>query len=53
MKNNTISIGGVILILLGITFFLENFIDIDINWNYVWPLIMIAVGVNMILNKKV
>jgi len=45
-----ISIVGVLLIIIGAIFFLKNFIDIPINieWKYIWPIIVIALGVKMI-----
>ena len=52
--NKKINIGGVILIILGSIFFLKNFIDIpgiDINWPYIWPLILIFIGVRLIIKK--
>ncbi len=48
MKYNKHS-GGIALITIGIVFFLKNFVNIiDINWDYIWPLILIVVGVGLL-----
>jgi len=44
-------LGAFILIGIGSFFFLANFINIRINWNYIWPLILVAVGINMLRTK--
>ncbi len=44
-------LGAFILIGIGTFFFLSNFVNIHINWNYVWPLILIVVGLNMLRMK--
>ena len=52
--NKKINIGGAVLIILGSIFFLNNFIDIpgiNINWSYIWPLILIFIGVRLIMKK--
>ena len=49
------SFWGIILIALGSVFFLKNFVDIslpDINWSYIWPLILIVIGIRAILRRK-
>ena len=54
MKNKKISIWGIILILVGAVYFLKNFIDIpsiNINWSYIWPVLLIIWGVKLILRK--
>ena len=55
MKNN-LPVGGVILIVIGAYFFLNNFIDFDffrsINWEYIWPLILVFIGVRIIQKKR-
>ncbi len=46
---------GIALIALGIVFFLGNFVDlpgITINWKYIWPLILVVVGLGLLANKK-
>ena len=54
--NKNISITGLILILLGAYFILGNFIDLDflgqyVQWSYIWPLILIIIGVKMVIKK--
>ncbi len=44
-------LGAFILIVIGCFFFLTNFINIRINWNYIWPLILVAVGISMLRSK--
>ena len=46
---------GIILVVLGVVFFLKNFIDIslpDINWSYIWPLILMAIGIRAMLRRR-
>jgi len=52
IMNTNIHVGGVILVFFGIIFFINNFVKIDIEWSYVWPLVMIIFGISLILNKK-
>lgn len=47
--------GGLVLIVLGGLFFLRNFIDIpafDVNWKYVWPLILVVIGVRLLIKGR-
>ena len=46
------NIGGWVLIGMGIAFFLKNFYEININWEYIWPLMFVGLGLSMILKKK-
>jgi uncharacterized integral membrane protein len=51
---NRKDIGGIILIILGVIFFLKNFINIpgiEIKWNYIWPIILIIVGIIRLWKK--
>jgi len=52
MKNNK-NLGGIILVVIGIIFFLKNFINIPIyiNWSYVWPVIIIVIGARLYYKK--
>lgn len=43
-------LGGLILIVLGILLILNNF-DIDV-WDYVWPLVIVLVGVYLIMRGR-
>ncbi len=45
---------GFILIVIGGTYLLENFIDlpIDIPWNYVWPTLLILYGLSVLFGGK-
>ena len=46
-------IKGIILITIGVLFFLINFINIpNINWRYVWPIILIIVGIDYYGNNS-
>jgi hypothetical protein len=42
MKNSIF--GGLILILLGLYLIISNIIDINLNWNYIWPSILLILG---------
>lgn len=48
MQHKNKKVGAWILIVVGGIFFLKNFVSIDIlaniNWNYIWPLILIFLG---------
>ncbi len=44
-------IGGVIVLALGVLFLLNNTLGIDVRWHKYWPLLLIAAGIVMILNK--
>lgn len=50
MKKNFVT--GIVLVALGLFFFLNNFFEFDINFRYVWPLILIAVGIYFMLSKE-
>lgn len=47
-----LDIKGVILIIVGSIFFLNNFLGISIIWSYIWPLILIGLGVWLIMKNK-
>ncbi len=55
-KKKTMRVWGTVLIALGLVFFIKNTMGIKIfehiNWKYIWPLILIAVGINLILIPK-
>lgn len=55
MKNNKL-ISGIILIALGIFFFLANlgYIDFTVLFSIfdLWPLIFVVIGINLLFNKK-
>jgi hypothetical protein len=54
-KLNGNIIPGVILIAVGILFFLKEFNFVDFNWTSVlrlWPIVLVIIGVNMILGGK-
>ena len=40
---------GVILVLIGLFFFIKNFLP-DINWSYIYPIILIAIGGYILYN---
>jgi len=42
--------GPIILIALGVIFLLMN-LGLNINWSYVWPILIIIIGLFMLLNK--
>ncbi|HYN22700.1 MAG TPA: hypothetical protein VE078_17200, partial [Thermoanaerobaculia bacterium] len=43
-------IAGVILTLLGIIAFIEEYVEIDIRWLYdLWPLLLVGIGVWLIV----
>jgi hypothetical protein len=42
MKNSIF--GGLILILLGLYLIISNIIDFNLNWNYIWPGILLILG---------
>ena len=44
-------IGGVIVLALGVLFFINNTLGIDVRWHKYWPLLLVAAGLIMILNK--
>lgn len=50
-RNNTSVIGGVILILLGGLFLMDNFLP-RFHFGDFWPLILIAIGIGLLLNSK-
>ncbi len=50
-KRNSGLWGGVMLITIGGLFLISNFVP-DINFSQLWPVILIAVGAMLILNKK-
>ena len=43
-------IGGVVLVVLGIIFLVQNYLHIDILDKF-WPLILVAVGIVVIYNS--
>jgi hypothetical protein len=49
--NNTNVMGGLILIVIGVLFLLQNFLAINI-WANFWPLLLIAVGLGIIFKKN-
>lgn len=50
-KSNTNSVAGIVLIVIGALFLLNNFIP-RFNFGDFWPFILIAVGIGLILNAK-
>lgn len=50
-KSNTNSVAGIVLIVIGALFLLNNFIP-RFNFSDFWPFILIAVGIGLILNAK-
>lgn len=45
--------GGMILIIIGVLFLLKNIGFLEgIDWNIIWPVALIAVGLNMFFKKK-
>ncbi|WP_143402857.1 LiaF transmembrane domain-containing protein [Garciella nitratireducens] len=58
MKNRNICL-GVLLILLGILWFLQNLNILDFEWSYfldaifdLWPLILIGMGIHLLVKNK-
>ena len=55
MELKEIKLGAWTLIIVGVIFALKNIFNIDlnlnINWSYIWPIILIFWGV-WIINKK-
>jgi len=53
--NGKISVIGVILIILGVVFFFEKVFSIsilgNIAWDYIWPLIIIFLGIWFVVKK--
>lgn len=43
-------VGGLVLITLGILFFVNNFVEIKIE--YIWPLILVGIGVFLLFYKR-
>ena len=43
---------GVLLIAVGIGFFLDSFIDYDFDWGDWWPAILIALGVMNVASSR-
>lgn len=50
-KSNTNSIAGIVLIVIGALFLLNNFIP-RFNFGDFWPFILIAIGIGLLLNVK-
>lgn len=50
-KSNSSSVAGIVLIVIGALFLLNNFIP-RFNFSDFWPFILIAVGIGLILNAK-
>jgi hypothetical protein len=48
-----VNVGGIILILVGVVFLLQNFGILAWGeiWRF-WPLILVAVGISMLVPKK-
>jgi fatty acid desaturase len=42
---------GLILIFLGIMFFLQNYFRIDV-WNYFWPFLLILIGLLLVFKSS-
>jgi hypothetical protein len=43
-------IGGVVLILIGTLFLVQQLFDIDV-WHYAWPLVLIAIGIGILVRR--
>lgn len=50
-KSNTGSVAGIVLVVIGALFLLNNFIP-RFNFGDFWPFILIAVGIALLLNAK-
>lgn len=50
-KSNISSVAGIVLIVIGALFLLNNFIP-RFNFGDFWPFILIAVGIGLLLNAK-
>jgi len=43
---------GLVLIILGVAILVERFAPIEIEWNYVWPGILIFLGLYLVFRKR-
>ncbi|MFO7526001.1 MAG: PspC domain-containing protein [Ignavibacteriaceae bacterium] len=50
-KSNTGSVAGIVLVVIGALFLLNNFIP-RFNFGDYWPFILIAIGIGLLLNAK-
>lgn len=50
-KSNTGSVAGIVLVVIGALFLLNNFIP-RFNFGDFWPFILIAIGIGLLLNAK-
>ena len=50
MRSSSSYVFGILLVLVGVVFFLDNLgmLDFDWVWNNLWPIILIAIGVLML-----
>lgn len=58
MKNKNVPL-GVLFILLGILWFLDNLNILDFQWRFLitglmdlWPLILVVIGINILIKNK-
>jgi len=42
---------GIVLIVIGASIYLSNFIP-NFSWNYIWPIVLIALGALILINSK-
>lgn len=51
-EQNGSLVGGAILIVIGLVFFLREWFDIDIDWGKLWPLFLIGLGVWLLVKDR-